>query len=423
MNYQLAESIIGIFRTDDSMGHYEVFSKFNYRDWKRTYKWIDASGLALYLLDRLQVLRIEASIPPFVLRRLQENAFDNQAKTKHLFEEFISINREFRHVGLSYLNLKGFTLAPDAFSDARLRLQLDLDFWVSRSDVSLCQQTLEKQGYWLTGEGSNVKEFKAGGGQVPRLRDLYKSKLQRCVEIHFNDSNGPEELKLQYGRLGRSDLRCWEDLELPVLCDCDRFVALALHLFKHLKGEWTRASWLLEYVNFVKFNELNEALWAEVGECASENEEIRLAVGAATLVSHQNFSMRHVPEVLAWTIQKLPQAVSLWIERYSAQIILAKYPGTKIHLLLRRALALDGIVKHYEAKSLLPLHRPARITVRSPNVSFLANFQKIKDEGLYFIFRLYFHLKQGCYYLVESARWNREVVSLGKADPDSIGHR
>jgi hypothetical protein len=386
MNYQLAEAVIATFRTEDPIGHYEALSRFSYRAWKRTYRWLDASGLALYFLDRLQVLRIEAAIPPLVLCRLQDNASDNRTKTKHLFEEFMVINREFRRVGLSYLNLKGFTLAPDAFREAGLRLQLDLDFWVDRVDISRCQQALEQRGYWLTGEGSNVKEFKAGDGRVPRLRDLYKSKLHRCVEIHFDNSSGADGRELQCVKIARSGVRRWDDLELPILSDCDRFVSLALHLFKHLKGEWTRASWILEFVNFVNFNEKNEALWTEVREYASENEEVRLAIGAATLVSHQNFGIRHIPEVLTWTIQKLPHMVSLWIEWYGEKVILARFPGTKIHLLLCRALALDGIGEFNELRRLLPLHRPTRITVKNRNANCLANLLKVKDEGQYFFF-------------------------------------
>jgi hypothetical protein len=423
MNYELAEAVIATFRTEDSIRHSEALSKFSYRAWERTFGWLDASGLALYFLDRLQVLHIEAVIPPLVLHRLQENASDNRVKTKQLFDEFMKLNREFKRVGLSYLNLKGFTLVPDAFREAELRLQLDLDFWVNRADISRCQQTLEQQGYWLTGEGIDVKEFKAGNGQVPLLRDLYKSKLQRCVEIHFDNSNGAEGEGRQDERLARSCLRHWGDLELPILSGCDRFIALALHLFKHLKSEWTRASWILEYVNFVNFNVRNESLWAEVGERASADEEIRLAIGASTLVSHQNFDIRHVPEVLAWTIQSLPQMVRLWIEQYGKKFILAGFPGTKLHLLLCKALALDGIGKRSEIKKLLPLHRPSRITVRNPSASFLVEFWKMKDEVLYFFFRLHFHLRQGCYYLIESIRWRQKTASLGQTDPHPIGHR
>src|ERR1700733_3647068 len=417
MNYELAEVVIATFRKEDPSSHYEALSKFNYRAWQGTYRWLDANGLTLYLLDRLQVFGIQAAIPEPVLLRLQENAKDNQAKTKQLFDEFMVINRAFRRAGLCYANLKGFTLAPDAFREAGQRLQLDLDFLVGRSHVSRCQQTLERHGYLLTGEGPNVKEFKAGNGQLPVLKDLYKPKLQRCVEIHFDDANDPDGRALQHDRLARAGARVWEDLELPILSDCDRFIALAHHLFKHLKSEWTRASWILEYVNFVSFNEENDALWAEVWQRASESEETKLAIGVATRVSQQIFDIRRVPDTLAWTIRQLPQTVSLWLDRYGKKVVFATFPGTKTHLLLHRAIARDGIVGSRESKRPFPLHRPARITVMSQSTSLLENLRKVLEECRFFLFRLYFHLEQGFYYMIEAARWKRNVAFLRKTDP------
>jgi hypothetical protein len=417
MNYRLAEAVIATFRKKDPKTHYEALSKFGRPAWNGTYRWLDASGLGLYFLDRIQALGIQAAIPAPVLLRLQENAMDNQAKTEQLFKEFMAINREFRQVGLYYANLKGFTLAPDAFREPGLRLQLDLDFLVCRSDISQCQRTLEKRGYSLTGEGPNVKEFKAGNGKLPLLRDLYKPKLQRCVEIHLEDMNGPDRKALQFDRLARSGLRRWEDLELPILSDCDRFIALAHHLFKHLKGEWTRASWILEYANFVNVNEQNEDLWVEVRRCASESEETRLAIGAATRVSQQNFDIHQIPEALTWTIRQLPRTVSLWLDRYGKKVVFARFPGTKIYLLLHKAIALDGIVGSREVKALFPSHRPARITVKSQSPNLLVDLRNLLEECRFFFFRLYFHLKQGCYYFVDAARWKRDVAFLGKTDP------
>jgi hypothetical protein len=417
MNYELAEAVIATFRKKDPSSHYEALSKFNYRAWRGTYRWLDANGLTLYLLERLQVFGIQAAIPEPVLLRLQENAKDNQAKTKQLFDEFMVINRAFRRAGLCYANLKGFTLAPDAFREAGQRLQLDLDFLVDRSHVSRCQQTLERHGYLLTGEGPNVKEFKAGNGQLPILKDLYKPKLQRCVEIHFDDVSDPDGRALQHDRLAKAGIRFWEDLELPILSDSDRFIALAHHLFKHLKSEWTRASWILEYVNFVNFNEENDALWAEVWQCASKSEETKLAIGVATRVSQQIFDIRRMPDSLAWTIRQLPQTVSLWLDRYGEKVVFATFPGTKTHLLLHKAIARDGIVRSRETKRPFPLHRPARITVKSQSTSFLVNLRKVLEECRFFLFRLYFHLEQGCYYMIEAARWKRNVAFLQKTDP------
>jgi Uncharacterised nucleotidyltransferase len=412
MDLRLAEAVIATFREAKNETLFDRFSGFNYRSWVRTYGWLDASGLALYFLARIRALGIETAIPERVLQRLKQNANDNQKKMDYMFDEFMAINREFKSAGLSYVNLKGFTLVPDACADLALRCQFDLDFFMSSKDIQSCQSILAKMGYLLAGVGTGVKEFKAGGEHLPSIEDLYKAKTQRIVEIHFVDRDNPD-CSAWKDHLSGLRSKIWNGLELPVLSEADKFIGHALHLFKHLRGEWTRISWILEYANFVNFHQENRALWLEVQEHLTRVPGDRLAVGVVTLIAEQTFGLTSIPEVLKYSINWLPTRVRLWVERYGGSVLLAKFPGTKLYLLLLRAMAHDGAKPFRDVRGkLLPIHRPAKITVGHGNGDLLLQLRQRQNQANYFFFRLRFHLQQGFLYRIEEARWKRSTASL-----------
>src|ERR1700741_1777069 len=121
MTRELPAAVIATFRDADRNQHYHELRRFSPGTWQRNFHWLDASGLALYLLHRLTSLNIADALPSSVLSRLQERYRNNQLRTKAIFKEVAELNTAFRDAALHYANLKGFTLAPEYCPDLSLR--------------------------------------------------------------------------------------------------------------------------------------------------------------------------------------------------------------------------------------------------------------------------------------------------------------
>src|SRR5271155_4668749 len=110
---QVVEAVVANFR-DPSERSVERLAALSHRSWARSYHWLDASGMAIYLLDHLGTIGAGDAIPSATLARLRQNLADNCRRSSVMFEEFCGLNQAFREAGMHFANLKGFTLCPES---------------------------------------------------------------------------------------------------------------------------------------------------------------------------------------------------------------------------------------------------------------------------------------------------------------------
>ena len=417
---RVVEAVVGAFR-DSAERAGERLSTIRQRAWARSYYWLDASGLALYFLNRLETLGIEEAIPVETLRRLQQNFADNRRRSHAMFVEFVSLNRAFQAAGVDYANLKGFTLSPESCPMPALRRQLDIDFLVDGTHLEPCRKILVEAGYILTGATKTTWEFKAAASQLEGMKDFYKSRLHRSVELHFSSTTAGSPSRDE--RLDRLAKRLLDGFTFPALQPSDQLIGQTLHLLEHLCGASTRPAWILEYKNHVSFYYNDQKFWQSVAERSMHHRRAPIALGIASLLSSCLFGGETPSQLDEWTLDCLPGSVKLWVEHYGTRAVLADFPGTKLYLLLLHELERSEQVQPsqtQEQRKLLPLHRAPRIVYAAPDDNLWQWLRKEIHQVRFVLFRLRFHVVEGIRYLIEAARWKRQLSTLQNATGGTI---
>lgn len=382
--------------------------EFRLCDWEKILFWIDISGLALYLLDRLSQLNLKGLLPEPIVLRFERNLRENRERTTDLFREQSAIVEEMRLQNVSFALLKGISLFPDSVPDPALRWQVDLDFLVANRDEKVVKRILHDFGYLLHAVSGDTLEFKAGKLGKPDIRNIYRTHSQRSVEIHLLAVTQSRQGS-QSNQLSRAITRSFDGVAIPCLSPSDIFVQQGLHLFKHLCGEHTRASWLLEFWRHAKAREHDVAFWREVEMLAMEDPHARIALGASVMLASRLFGNFPHDAVKDWAVGCLPAGVRFWIEAYGARSILASTPGNKLYLILRKQLEKGREFEAEVRRLVLPTHLPPPITRGEAGESLAKRVGRYRVEAGYVCSRLHFHLWEGLKYLIESGRWQRRA--------------
>ena len=156
---RVVEAVLSAFsQPDDDL--YARLLPLSVRQWEQSFYWLDASGMALYLLKQLEELNLLGTLPQQVHSRLRQNLADNRLRCASMLGEFLELNCAFQAAGIEYCALKGFTLAPVSCPDLAFRTQLDFDFRVDAKDLDVYRQILTDRGYVLRAASKTTWEFK-----------------------------------------------------------------------------------------------------------------------------------------------------------------------------------------------------------------------------------------------------------------------
>ncbi|HEY3703885.1 MAG TPA: SLBB domain-containing protein [Terracidiphilus sp.] len=398
-----AQPVEEVFRLLD--GHDE-------RDWQAVMWWLDVSGLALYLLERVRTAHAEAVVPPSVLTSLEDRLGHNTDRTWSLLREAAILCKWLQEAEVPYALLKGVTLVPDSVPNPALRSQTDLDFLVARQSIPIARHFISRLGYHLHANTGSTLEFRAGICGRPDVMKIYSVHSQRALELHVAEG--------ALDTLARRQVREIEGVPIASLSPADILVQQAAHVLKHLCGEHTRIAWILEFRNHVQARQADLAFWREVEGNAAKAPNGNVAMGVALWLSSRFFGPIQANLTERWSEQNLPQRVRLWLVRFADRVLLSDSVGNKYYGLLRNQLA---VASHEISMRtiLFPSCLPALITKPQANESLRSRARRYTIEASYFWRRLRFHLIEGIVFGIEFVRWRRAVATLPDQRPEKSG--
>lgn len=341
--------------------------------------------------------------------RFQQDLHDNRIRTQALFDEAAAISNEMRRRGISFALLKGITLAPDSVPDPALRWQIDLDLLVAAGEATAARQVLMNYGYALHAVCGNSMEFKAGRSGTPDIRNIYRLHSQRSLELHMLSTTAVRD-SVRADRLSRIQLRDFGGTVIPTLSPADILVQQSLHLLKHLCGEHTRASWVLEFWRHVQARRGDTAFWREVERIAAMEPQGILALGASLFLSSLMLGGIAQDEFAQRLIIKLPHNIHLWLETFGMRVLFADSPGNKLYLILRQELRGNAPSRPAIRTLIFPAHLPPAVTHGHPGERPREKLRRYRTEIWFFLSRLHFHIVEGLRYAMELSRWQRRLA-------------
>jgi hypothetical protein len=404
----LKQSILASFVLDQEQARPRLVG-FNEVDWLSILWWLDISGIAIYFLDRVQQIGIEGILPQAVHSSLAQRLENNRSRTQALFDEACALSASFDADGIPYALLKGITLVPHSVPDSALRAQTDLDFLVPARLAERASRHIHLRGYTLYAISGNTLEYRAGSPSIPDLANIYSVHTQRALELHLAPEGLPESQLLER----RVEL-CHAPARIYSLSPEDILVRQALHLLKHLCGEHTRISWVLEFRRHILTRCDAPSFFQRAASCAANSFNGSLAMAVAIWSACELFSDSGVNLPEEWRESAIPPHIKLWLERYLRNLLLSDEIGSKLYALLQTQVPSAPSTVRSTSQILLPRTLPAPIFRSRPGERLTERCSRYAIELSFFQRRLRFHIREGIRFIIEATRWNRAIAKEGR---------
>lgn len=400
---------------------FTIWRSFNDPEWSRALDWLDLSGLALYLWEKMNVVGARKHLPDHAQAHLSRCYEENCLRVESIRKESAALNKMFDDAGILYAVLKGFALVPDYCPDLALRAQYDHDYLIQPADLARAASLLQESGYIpkATGENHHIVHVRSGSDAMASRRPvgLYSAGLERPVELHIALWDPAEEkinIPLPEDFLNRVQKRTWQGFEYLTLNDEDALIFQILHAFRHILHNWCRLSTFLEVAHFLCRRASDTDFWLRFRDRSANLRWVPEASAAVFRVA-QNLFGGFIPTDLNPQISpKFSSVLDLWVKRYGLSGALANFRDSKNSLFLHREYVDDRSAwADVWRRRLFPLRRPHHL----PKV--LANqrarrFTKKWTQCLHGLQRFQFHAFSAACYAWEYPKWQllRRVPTL-----------
>jgi Uncharacterised nucleotidyltransferase len=336
-------------------------------------RWLDQSGLALYLLTQLQDHGVLEAVPDEFRVALQHRLKANRERTRAMNGEFERLVQSFRQNGVQFCALKGLTLTPEFCPSAELRHQTDFDFLVAPGWLENAKQAVRSCGYEQQATEAHEVTFATPLLHVPSPHDdIYAIARHREVDLitTLHQTTHGVSIDAPTGVFDRVENKTLQGLSFPALRAEDMFCLQVMHAFRHLLGSWIRVSWLFEIGYFMDRHYGDANLWRTVSERMGLHAKARNAFGLVVSLTKTLFP-RRIPQALDnWCLRSLPARIEAWVAQFGLKTAISDLNGAKWTLFVHREFVDDpDSWNSYVRQRIFPVGRGSSIgTVQTTDV-------------------------------------------------------